>query len=281
MVGCAEMRGGTRVLAAAERYRAHGLGQLVCWHLVPEGGRDFAYRCETADPDSDLGKGTPLKGGVGISTPRIRVAEGGAMHVHGEAGPELASVIVSHRTASGKARESPAELIPIGAPIARRLNAPRPFAYFVGQLPASADTCRGIAVEGRDGSGLAVERQSAKQAAPPFQPGRVALPGTPDCLGRDALRSSIAEAIWVSLSGLRSLPVLSSGQLGDLLQVERSRVEHYAEWGLLPSVKVGKLDWFVRAEVEAELARLRAGDASRHVLDLVERTWREGHPKSP
>jgi len=51
--------------------------------------------------------------------------------------------------------------------------------------------------------------------------------------------------------------ILSAAEVGELLQLRRSTVEDYARRGLLPSIKLGRFRRFVRADVEAELARLR------------------------
>ncbi len=55
--------------------------------------------------------------------------------------------------------------------------------------------------------------------------------------------------------------LLTSAQMADLLQMKRSTIEDYARRGLLPSIKLGRHRRFVRADVEAALAKLhRAGD---------------------
>lgn len=53
--------------------------------------------------------------------------------------------------------------------------------------------------------------------------------------------------------------ILSAVQVAELLQLRRSTVEDYARRGLLPSIKLGRFRRFIRADVEAELARLRNG----------------------
>jgi excisionase family DNA binding protein len=55
--------------------------------------------------------------------------------------------------------------------------------------------------------------------------------------------------------------LLTSAQMADLLQMKRSTIEDYARRGLLPSIKLGRHRRFVRADVEAALAKLRRGDA--------------------
>jgi excisionase family DNA binding protein len=52
--------------------------------------------------------------------------------------------------------------------------------------------------------------------------------------------------------------LLTSAQMADLLQMKRSTIEDYARRGLLPSIKLGRHRRFVRSDVEAALARLRA-----------------------
>ena len=51
--------------------------------------------------------------------------------------------------------------------------------------------------------------------------------------------------------------ILSAAQVAELLQLRRSTVEDYARRGLLPSIKLGRFRRFVRADVEAELEKLR------------------------
>lgn len=51
--------------------------------------------------------------------------------------------------------------------------------------------------------------------------------------------------------------ILNAAQVAELLQLRRSTVEDYARRGLLPSVKLGRFRRFVRADIEAELTRLR------------------------
>ncbi|MGH2798240.1 MAG: helix-turn-helix domain-containing protein [Thermoleophilaceae bacterium] len=53
--------------------------------------------------------------------------------------------------------------------------------------------------------------------------------------------------------------ILSAAEVAELLQLRRSTVEDYARRGLLPSIKLGRFRRFVRADVEAELTRLRNG----------------------
>jgi excisionase family DNA binding protein len=53
--------------------------------------------------------------------------------------------------------------------------------------------------------------------------------------------------------------ILNAAEVAELLQLRRSTVEDYARRGLLPSIKLGRFRRFVRADVEAELARLRRG----------------------
>lgn len=53
--------------------------------------------------------------------------------------------------------------------------------------------------------------------------------------------------------------ILNAAQVAELLQLRRSTVEDYARRGLLPSIKLGRFRRFVRADVEAELKRLREG----------------------
>ena len=55
--------------------------------------------------------------------------------------------------------------------------------------------------------------------------------------------------------------LLTSAQVGELLQLKRSTVEDYARPGLFPSLKLGRHRRFVRDDVEAALARL-CGDAT-------------------
>jgi excisionase family DNA binding protein len=52
--------------------------------------------------------------------------------------------------------------------------------------------------------------------------------------------------------------LLTSAQMADLLQMERSTIEDYARRGLLPSIKLGRHRRFVRSDVEAALAELRS-----------------------
>jgi excisionase family DNA binding protein len=59
-----------------------------------------------------------------------------------------------------------------------------------------------------------------------------------------------------------------SAQMADLLQMKRSTIEDYARRGLLPSIKLGRHRRFVRADVEATLARLRRGGAEQTVALL-------------
>jgi excisionase family DNA binding protein len=56
--------------------------------------------------------------------------------------------------------------------------------------------------------------------------------------------------------------------MADLLQMKRSTIEDYARRGLLPSIKLGRHRRFVRADVEAPLARLRRGGAEQTVALL-------------
>jgi excisionase family DNA binding protein len=56
--------------------------------------------------------------------------------------------------------------------------------------------------------------------------------------------------------------ILNAAQVAELLQLRRSTVEDYARRGLLPSIKLGRFRRFVRADVEAELNRLRNGGAA-------------------
>ena len=56
--------------------------------------------------------------------------------------------------------------------------------------------------------------------------------------------------------------LMTAGQVAELLQMRRSTVEDYARRGLLPSLKLGRHRRFVRSDVEAALARLRANGAS-------------------
>jgi excisionase family DNA binding protein len=56
--------------------------------------------------------------------------------------------------------------------------------------------------------------------------------------------------------------------MADLLQMKRSTIEDYARRGLLPSIKLGRHRRFVRADVEATLARLRRGGAEQTVALL-------------
>lgn len=60
--------------------------------------------------------------------------------------------------------------------------------------------------------------------------------------------------------GLSREDILSAGQVAELLQLRRSTVEDCARRGVLPSIKLGRFRRFVRADVEAELARLRDGN---------------------
>lgn len=53
--------------------------------------------------------------------------------------------------------------------------------------------------------------------------------------------------------------ILSAVQVAELLQLRRSTVEDYARRGLLPSIKLGRFRRFVRADIDAALARLRNG----------------------
>ena len=56
--------------------------------------------------------------------------------------------------------------------------------------------------------------------------------------------------------------LMTADQVAELLQMRRSTVEDYARRGLLPSLKLGRHRRFVRSDVEAALARLRANGAS-------------------
>jgi excisionase family DNA binding protein len=60
-------------------------------------------------------------------------------------------------------------------------------------------------------------------------------------------------------SALTREDILNAAEVADLLQLRRSTVEDYARRGLLPSIKLGRFRRFVRADVEAELSRLRNG----------------------
>ncbi len=51
--------------------------------------------------------------------------------------------------------------------------------------------------------------------------------------------------------------ILNAAQVAELLQLRRSTVEDYARRGLLPSINLGRFRRFLRADVEAELERLR------------------------
>jgi excisionase family DNA binding protein len=55
--------------------------------------------------------------------------------------------------------------------------------------------------------------------------------------------------------------ILNAAEVAELLQLRRSTVEDYARRGLLPSIKLGRFRRFVRADVEAELKRLRDGSS--------------------
>jgi excisionase family DNA binding protein len=51
--------------------------------------------------------------------------------------------------------------------------------------------------------------------------------------------------------------ILNAAEVAELLQLRRSTVEDYARRGLLPSIKLGRFRRFVRADLEAAVARLR------------------------
>lgn len=62
---------------------------------------------------------------------------------------EVAHAFLRYRTEDGGTREWPAASIRVREPLAEQLGATRSFAYFVGEIPADADTCRRLVVEGR------------------------------------------------------------------------------------------------------------------------------------
>lgn len=57
--------------------------------------------------------------------------------------------------------------------------------------------------------------------------------------------------------------LMTAGQVAQALLIRESTVSDYARRGLLPSIKLGRHRRFVRADVEAALARLRGGRFSR------------------
>ena len=258
VIGCGPTSGEAKALVAVERER-HG---LVCSYMALEGRWDADPRCLTVNPEADAAccprVEFPYWGDDGVHTfSAARLRRGGPIYFSGQASASLAAVVATYRMPSGETRERAADLLPIRPPIARRIGAAGPFAYFVAEIPAGADTCRGVAVEGRDGRGLAVDRESLERFARAHRSAPLVLPGTNGCRA-DPLRGAISELIWLPLAGWRSLPLLNPSQVAEILRVERPALRDYFDPGLLVPIKLGKLIWYVRDDVEA-LCEIRRG----------------------
>jgi|SRR5581483_10925023 len=76
--------------------------------------------------------------------------------------------------------------------------------------------------------------------------------------------------------GLTRGDILDAVEVAEVLQLRRSTVEDYARRGVLPSIKLGRFRRFIRADVEAELARLRESD---HRQSPTGRAIREPPPR--
>jgi|GEM_PF-5880169 len=192
VIGCAALSDGDEVLVAADSDGRH-----ACFYAALTGGEHVDGPCIRVGP------ATRPTGGARVEALSVREPEGGSGAYFGGVVPsDIAHAFLRYRTADGDSREWPARLIRVHERLARQLGA-RPFAYFVGEIPSDADTCRGLLVEGRGKDAALLADQPLSERT--VLADGVALPGSKDCDERGAAgrsAGSIGATLGAAVPGL-------------------------------------------------------------------------------
>lgn len=179
VLGCVVLSDGDKLLVAADSN-----GRLACFYAALAGGQHVDGPCTGVGPQP------PPEPVAGVNALDVSKPQGGSgAYVGGLLPAGAPHTFVRYRTEDGDTAEWPAQSIRVGPRLARRLGATRPFAYFVGEIPKGADTCRRLRIEvrGRDAELIDAE---ALNAGTVFADG-LPLPGSKDCeAGRASARGA-------------------------------------------------------------------------------------------
>lgn len=191
VVGCTPLSDGDEVLVAADS-NGHG----ACFYAPLAGDQHVDGPC------IGVRASTPLSSDGGVESLSVRKPEGDSgAYVGGVVPSATAHVLVRYRTKDSSTREWPASLLSVHERLAAQLGARRSFAYFGGEIPRDADTCRRLLVEARNDRAalIADDRLTAGTVGTDG----AALQGSRDCQtdratardGADSLGAGIGAAV--------------------------------------------------------------------------------------